>query len=108
VALNALCDIANRQLHLLTVSDDVFHLASRRVSDITGQAFSFLDPFSTALRAGSADGTLKLPDAGIPDLADALFNTVCWGYVHLRHRHGWPDKRARRPVLDIALAGLGA
>ena len=108
VALTALCDVADRHLQLLTVSDDVFHLASQRVRDITGQAFSFLDPFSTALRAGAADGSLKLPDGAAPDLADALFNTVCWGYVHLRHRHGWPDERARRPVLDIALAGLGA
>jgi AcrR family transcriptional regulator len=109
VALRALCDIADRHLHLLTVSDDVFHLASQRVRDITGQGFSFLDPFGAALRAGAADGSLKLPDGtGEADLADALFNTVCWGYVHLRHRHGWPDKRARRPVLEIALAGLGA
>src|SRR5947207_15809961 len=29
VALRALCDIANRHLQLLTVSDDVFHLASQ-------------------------------------------------------------------------------
>ncbi len=108
VALDALCDIADRHLQLLTVSDDAFHLASQRVRDITGQAFSFLDPFSTALRAGAADGSLKLPDGAVADLADALFNTVCWGYVHLRRRHGWPDARARRPVLDIALAGLGA
>jgi AcrR family transcriptional regulator len=108
VALNALCDIADRHLHLLAVSDDVFHLAGQRVRDITGQAFSFLDPFSTALRAGAADGTLRDPDGPVQDLADALFNTVCWGYVHLRHRHGWPDQRARQPVLTITLAGLGA
>jgi AcrR family transcriptional regulator len=106
-ALEALCDVTDRHLHLLTVDDDVFHLAADRVRDITGQAFSFLDPFVAALRAGAADGSLKVPDGPLPDLADTVFNTVCWGYVHLRHRHGWPDQRARRPVLGITLAGLG-
>ncbi len=99
---------ADRHLHLLTVNDAVFHQAADRVRDITGQAFSFLDPFTAALRAGAADKTLQLPDTPAPDLADAVFNTVCWGYVHLRNRHGWPDDRARGPVLGITLAGFGA
>jgi len=107
-ALHALCDVADRHLHLLTVNDAVFHQAADRVRDITGQAFSFLDPFTAALRAGAADKTLQLPDTPVPDLADAVFNTVCWGYVHLRNRHGWPDDRARGPVLGITLAGFGA
>ena len=107
-ALHALCDVADRHLHLLTVNDNVFHQAADRVRDITGQAFSFLDPFVAALRAGAADKTLQPPDTAVPDLADAVFNTVCWGYVHLRHRHGWSDERARGPVLGITLAGLGA
>ena len=107
-ALHALCDVADRHLHLLTVNDAVFHQAADRVRDITGQAFSFLDPFVAALRAGAADKTLQPPDTAVPDLADAVFNTVCWGYVHLRHRHGWSDERARGPVLGITLAGLGA
>ncbi len=92
----------------MTVNDDVFHLAAQRVRDITGQGFTFLDPFTTALRAGAADGTLHPPDGPVADLADAVFNSVCWGYVHLRHRHGWSDRRARHPVLTIALAGVGA
>jgi AcrR family transcriptional regulator len=110
LALHALCDVADRHLHLLSVNDNVFHLAARRIEDITGKGFSFLDPFSTALRAGLADGSLRLTEdeGAVPDLADAVFNTVCWGYVHLRHRHGWPDERARRPVLAITIAGLGA
>ena len=107
-ALDALCDVADRHLHLLIVSDEVFHLAADRVRDITGQDFSFLDPFVAALRAGAKDATLQAPDGPLPDLADAVFNTVCWGYVHLRRRHGWSDGRARGPVLGIALAGLGA
>src|SRR5947208_1281266 len=107
-ALHALCDVADRHLHLLTVNDAVFHQAADRVRDITGQAFSFLDPFTAALRAGAADKTLQLPDTPAPDLADAVFNTVCWGYVHLRNRHGWPDDRARGPVLGLHLADFVA
>jgi hypothetical protein len=105
VALDALCGIADRHLHLLTVSDDVYHLAARRVRDITGQEFSFLDPFTAALEAGRKDGTLRVQDE-VGDLADAVFNTVCWGYVHLRHRHRWSDERARRSVVALVLDGV--
>jgi AcrR family transcriptional regulator len=105
VALDALCAIADRHLHLLTVSDDVFHLAAQRLRDITGQGFSFLDPFTAALEAGRRDDTLCVQDE-VGDLADALFNTVCWGYVHLRHRHRWSHERARRSVVALVLEGV--
>jgi hypothetical protein len=39
-------------------------------------------------------------------MADVVFNSVCWGYVHLRHRHGWSPDRAREPLLATALVGL--
>ena len=105
-ALEALVWVADRHLHLLAVSDDVFHRAADRMLDVTGRSFSFLDPIAAALRAGVADGTVTAPSANLEDLADTVFNTVCWGYVHLRHRHGWTTERARTPVLALALAAL--
>jgi AcrR family transcriptional regulator len=117
VALTALLDIADAHLHLLAVSDDVFVRAADRMRDVAGQAFSFLDPFAAAIRAGLADGSLTLPGTGpstaaakgagglVDDAAAALFATTCWGYVHLRRRSGWPPDRARPPVLALALAG---
>ncbi|MGE5830559.1 MAG: TetR/AcrR family transcriptional regulator [Micromonosporaceae bacterium] len=107
-ALAALLHVADRHLHLLAVSDDVFHQAADRVLDVTGRAFSFLDPFTAALRAGHDDGTLTTHGFTVDDLADTVFNTVCWGYVHLRHRHEWTPERARPVALALALAGLGA
>jgi AcrR family transcriptional regulator len=105
-ALGALCDVADRHLHLLAVADDVFHRAADRMLDVTGQRFSFLDPFVAALRAGMADGTLTTHGVTVEEMADAAFNSVCWGYVHLRHRHGWTTERARPPLLAMALSGL--
>jgi AcrR family transcriptional regulator len=103
-ALTALCGVADAHLHLLGVADDVFDRAAERMRDVTGQGFSFLDPFVAALRAGVADGSLKLGDVSIEDTAAALFATVCWGYVHLRRRTGWAPERARPAVVEPALA----
>jgi len=105
-ALEALVWVADRHLHLLAVSDDVFHRAADRMLDVTGRSFSFLDPIAAALRAGVGDGTVSAPSANLEDLADTIFNTVCWGYVHLRHRHRWTAERARTPVLGLTLAAL--
>jgi AcrR family transcriptional regulator len=105
-ALDALLHVADRHLHLLAVSDDVFHRAADRMLDVTGRAFSFLDPITAALRAGVGDGTLTTHGLNLEDLADAVFNTVCWGYLHLRHRHEWTPDRARPVVLAVGLAGL--
>jgi AcrR family transcriptional regulator len=137
-ALTALLEVADRQLHLLAVSDDVFTRAADRMRDITGQRFSFLDPFLASLRAAATDASLTLPrlstsdtealaperagpegtaadsgstagapDSSLSDTAEALFHSVCWGYVHLRHRQGWPAERARPPILALALAAVG-
>lgn len=35
-----------------------------------------------------------------------LFNTVGWGYIHLRASHQWDPAMARRHVIDLALNGL--
>jgi AcrR family transcriptional regulator len=97
-ATTALLDVADAHLHLLGVSDDVFARAADRMRDVAGQTFSFLDPFTAALRAGLTDGSVALPEPAAPldDVAAALFATVCWGYVHLRRRYGWAADRARR------------
>jgi AcrR family transcriptional regulator len=105
-ALTALCDVAEAHLPLLAVSDDVFDRAAERMRDITGQSFSFLDPFVASLRAGLADGSLTSPGPPVEDAAAAVFATVCWGYVHLRRRRGWTPERARPPVLALVTAGL--
>ena len=105
-ALDALCSVADTHLHLLGVADDVFERAAARMRDVTGQGFSFVDPFLAALRAGVADGSLALRSSSMEDTATALFATVCWGYVHVRRRTGWPAERARPALVELALAAL--
>jgi AcrR family transcriptional regulator len=107
-ALSALLDVADRHLHLLGVSDDVFERAADRMRDITGQTFSFLDPIVAALRTGVGDGTLDPGETTVEDAAAGAFAAVCWGYVHLRRRSGWTPARARPVLLDPILAGLAA
>jgi hypothetical protein len=34
-------------------------------------------------------------------MAAVLFNSIGWGYVHLRHAQRWGAERARRSVLDL-------
>jgi hypothetical protein len=53
----------------------------------------------------NADGSL-VHRGRVQDAADVLFNTACWGYVHLRHRHKWALKRARRQVARVLLDGF--
>jgi AcrR family transcriptional regulator len=105
-ALTALCDVADAHLPLLAVSDDVFDRAAERMRDITGQSFSFLDPFTASLRAGVADGTVTTHDVPVEDAAATVFATACWGYVHLRRRRGWSADRARASLLVQVTAGL--
>jgi AcrR family transcriptional regulator len=104
-ALDALFEVADRHLALLAVSDEVFHWASGVTVDDLGGSVAFLDPVVVSLRAGKADGTLVV-DGEVTDLADAVFNTACWGYVHLRARHKWSRKRARTNVKRVVLPGL--
>lgn len=102
-ALAALCDVADRHLDLLSAADDAFH----RAWQAAPPADSFLEPFVRALEDGAADGTLRTLGP-VLDTADALFNTVCWPYVHLRSRHGWPQDKARGLVLPLVLHGVAA
>jgi AcrR family transcriptional regulator len=105
-ALEALCTVADAHLHLLGVADDVFDRAADRMRDVTGQTFTFLDPFLASLRAGTADGSVVLNGHSLEDSATALFATACWGYVHLRRRNGWTSDRARAAVVEPALAAV--
>jgi AcrR family transcriptional regulator len=101
-ALAALCDVADRHLELLSAADDAFHRAWR-----ANPSARFLEPFVRAFEDGAADGTLRTLGPAI-DAADAVFNTVCWPYVHLRARHGWQAEKARGLVLPLVLQGVAA
>jgi AcrR family transcriptional regulator len=101
-ALRALCDVADRHLQLLLASDTAFHQARERARVRP----SFVEPLIRLLHDGVADGSLQDPPS-YEDRADALFNTVCWSYVHLRGRHGWSSQRAASHVLDLVLNGIG-
>lgn len=102
--LNALFEVADRHLSLLAVSDQVFHWAADLAVRETRQLGSFLDPFVSVLRAGLAEGSLGAR-GNLTEAADVLFNTACWGYVHLRLRHGWPKARARRQIAALLVSG---
>jgi AcrR family transcriptional regulator len=105
-ALTALCDVADAHLPLLAVADDVFDRAAERMRDVTGQSFSFLDPFVVSLRAGVADGSLTTHGTPVEDAAASIFATVCWGYLHLRRRRDWAPERARPAVFALVTEGL--
>jgi AcrR family transcriptional regulator len=102
-ALDALCAVAEDHLPLLGASDDVFDRAAQRTRDITGQSFSFVDPFTAAVRAGLADGTLATAltpaeDAGARCTPPSAGATHCAG--------AWLAGGAPSPPLDLAMASL--
>ena len=103
-SLDALFEVADRHLELLAVSDQVFHWAAQRC-DFPGGSQGFLGPFVAALRSGKNDGSLAFRGR-TEDTADVVFNTACWGYVHLRHRHRWARKRARSQIAAVLIVGL--
>jgi hypothetical protein len=96
--------VVDRHLDLLAVSDEVFHWAAERCRFPAGSK-GFMAPFVGALRLGATDGTLAFE--GRPEeAADVVFNTACWGYVHLRRRHGWARPRTRSRVAALLLDGM--
>src|SRR5438552_2449002 len=103
-SLKALFEVADRHLDLLAVSDQVFHWAAERC-EFPGGSQGFLGPFVNALLLGARDGSLVNQERAA-DTADVLFNTACWGYVHLRHRHGWARARARSQIHEMLIGGL--
>ena len=100
-AIRALCDVADRHLQLLLASDTAFHQAQERAPVRP----SFVEPLIRLLQDGVADGSLQEPP-NYRERANALFNTVCWSYVHLRGRHGWSSQRAASNILDLVLNGV--
>jgi AcrR family transcriptional regulator len=101
-ALRALCEVADRHLQLLLTSDTAFHEAQARAR----RRPSFIEPLVRLLHDGVADGSVREPP-DYQDRANALFNTVCWSFVHLRGKHGWSARRASSQVLDLVLNGVG-
>ena len=100
-AMHALCDVVDAHADLLSVSDDMFH----RATALGNVPLKFLDPFVTGVRAARAEKTLhaKGTDA---ELADVLFNSAAWSYLHLRARHGWPAAKTRRLLFFTLLEGV--
>jgi AcrR family transcriptional regulator len=103
-SLDVLFEIADRHLDLLAVSDEVFHWATERCVFPAGSK-GFLWPFIGALELGAVDGSVAHAGRTV-EAADVIFNTACWGYVHLRKRHLWPRKRARSQITALLLDGL--
>lgn len=100
-ALEVVCDVAERHLPLLQVSDAVFHQARAAF----GPQASFVAPIARILQDGVRDASL--PTTSDPEeLAEILFNSVCWPYVHLRGRHHWSPERARDGLIDLVLPGV--
>lgn len=103
-ALEALCATADEHLHLLAgmflAHGEVFHKPGpdALLVDV------FAEPFDRLLRDGQLDGTLRTVPPTLT--ATVLFNTVGWGYVHLRASHHWEPRPARASVLDLVLNGL--
>ncbi len=104
--MHALCDVVDKHATLLSVSDDMFHRAYAAGTVPLG----FLDPFIQAIREARAAGSLRGPArAGKSrdvEIADVMFNTVAWPYLHLRHRHNWPPARARSLLFTVVIDGL--
>ena len=106
LALEALCDSAERDLGLLIAlrerTSEVFH--ENGTEALTRTVFT--EPLERLLRDGASDGSLRALDP--VETATVLFNMVGWTYVHLRAEHGWAPERARVSVIDLAMCGLGA
>jgi len=105
-ALEALCTLAEENLHLLLALDpvanaSVFHETSNEDALTRNE---FTEPLERILRDGATDGTLREVDP--IETATVLFNLVGWTYVHLRSGHRWPPPRARDGTLSVVLPGL--
>ena len=103
-ALEATCRVADEHLHLLTglflAHGEVFHKPGPDALTVD----VFAEPYERLLLDGAADGTLREVPATVT--ASVLFNTLGWGYVHLRASHHWDARRAREAVIDLVLGGL--
>jgi AcrR family transcriptional regulator len=100
-ALHALCDVVDAHAGLLAVSDDIFH----RAYEAGPVPVGFLDPLIVAVREARAAGQLAKSAHDDDEIADVLFNTVAWPYLHFRLRHGWEPARTRALLLATVLDG---
>jgi AcrR family transcriptional regulator len=100
--LDALCELIERHLPLLLATDEAFHQDTG-----PGQPPDYLYPFIQFLREGADDGTLA-PGDDLVVAADVVFNAVAWPYVHLRGRHKWSARRARKRIVGLLLNGIAA
>jgi AcrR family transcriptional regulator len=100
-ALHALCDVVDAHAGLLAVSDDIFHRAYQAGPVPVG----FLDPLIVAVREARAAGQLAEVAHDDVEIADVLFNTVAWPYLHFRLRHGWEPARTRTLLFATVLDG---
>lgn len=105
-AMEALCTTADEHLHLLAgmflAHGEVFHEPGPHAMIVD----AFAEPFERILRDGAADGSLRhLPPTVT---ATVLFNTLGWGFIHLRAAHQWPSEATRDAIIDLLLTGLAA
>ena len=100
--LEALCELLDQHLPLMLATDEAFHQDTA-----PGQPPDYLYPFIHFLREGAEDGSLA-PGDDLVVAADVLFNAVAWPYVHLRGRHKWSAKRARKRIVGLVLNGIAA
>ena len=106
IGLERLCDVVDRHAPLLVASDRVFHHRFRREHGASG--VDFVEPFARFISEGGADGSLRRLGSDLPEVAEVVFNTVCWTYLHLRDAHDVPAERARTLVINLVLRGLTA
>ncbi len=102
LAVTALCDVIDAHLPLVLASDTVFHHQPEQ-----SPGTIYLDPFDRVLRDGLKDGSLVV-HGRVDDAAYTLMNAVTWTYTHLRGRHHWARRRARRQVTDLVMKGVVA
>ena len=103
-ALEATCRVADDYLDLLAglflAHGEVFHKPGPDALTVD----VFAEPYERLLLDGAIDGTLREVPATVT--ASVLFNTLGWGYVHLRASHRWDADRARDAVIDLVMLGL--
>ncbi|GAB3430348.1 TetR/AcrR family transcriptional regulator [Flindersiella endophytica] len=99
--LHALCDVVDAHADVLSLSDEMFHRAYA-----AGKVpLPFLAPFIAALRDARSAHLLRT-EATDADLADVLFNSAAWTYLHFRLRHKWSPKKARELLFSALLDGI--
>jgi AcrR family transcriptional regulator len=106
-ALDALCDVAERNLALLAALSTAARAAiyhEEGAGALTREVF--VEPLQRLLLDGAADGTLRPVDA--TETATVLFNVIGHTYTHLRADHRWDRERARDGVVGLVLGGVVA